>query len=439
MVQLLHLDGTIWRFLGEVKQNGLKLSRAGLVDRVGKDLSLLKFMGDMVGQAAASCDGKAAARMDPAAWQARFSWYAATLVGALDRMHNPSEELLRVLVPQLLRGFGAKAAPELQVACYMVAAKLATRTMLAPKTCEALLVAAAKSPCAQYPEHSLACVMMIAQSQDLAELPPSAFQFLVKMQNLDELLLLVAPKVDVARVAALLIDQFVDHVPRHSNFANDLCRLVSSDLPIRPHVSSAVERVLRVFVLNADGEASELRERIANVVQQFSACYPQETDEGVQTAIASFEPSEQRPKKKKKKKHSTGGADLDAGSADAAQQQRQQKAILFSLLSASFSAQQMRHLPLEDMGMTFFLALEHETAQVRRRGRQSRGEPPSRRDYLAPTTPTPPPSPSLHHPPTQPPSHPTTTTPTHPIRQATYTRAHFPCPLFSRDRSAPGP
>ena len=368
MVQLLHLDGTIWRFLGEVKQNGLKLSRAGLVDRVGKDLALVKFMGDMVAQAASSCDGKPTARMDPAAWQARFSWYAATLVSALDRMHNPSEELLRVLVPQLLRGFGAKAAPELQVACYMVAAKLATRTMLASRTCEVLLVAAAKSPCAQYPEHSLACVMMIAQSQDLAELPPSAFQFLVKMQNLDELLLLVAPKVDVARVAALLIDQFVDHVPRHSNFAKDLCRLVSSDLPIRPHVPSAVERILRVFVLDADGDSFELRGRIANVVQQFSACYPQETDEGVQAAIASFEPSEQRPKKKKKK-HSTGGADLTTSSADAAQQQHQQKGVLFSLLSASFSAQQMRHLPLEDMGMTFFLALEHETAQVRQRGR----------------------------------------------------------------------
>ena len=122
----------------------------------------------------------------------------------------------------------------------------------------------------------------------------------MRLPNLDELLLLIAPKVDVARVAALLIDQFIDHVPRHDKFAEDLCRLVSSDLPIRPHVSTAVERVLRVFVLNGDGNesesASELRTRVARVVQQFSACYPQETDAGVQAAVASFEPSEQRPK-----------------------------------------------------------------------------------------------------------------------------------------------
>ena len=84
----------------------------------------------------------------------------------------------------------------------------------------------------------------------------------------------------------------------------------------------------------------------------------------MRAAIASFEPSEQRPKKKKKKKHSIGGADPETGLADAVAQQRQQKTILFSLLSASFSAQQMRHLPLEDMGMTFFLALEHESATV---------------------------------------------------------------------------
>ena len=50
------------------------------------------------------------------------------------------------------------------------------------------------------------------------------------------------------------------------------------------HVSSAVERVLRVFVLNSEGDESELRARVVSVVQQFSACYPQ-----VNSAIADGE------------------------------------------------------------------------------------------------------------------------------------------------------
>ena len=112
LVQIANLDapGSIWGFLRGCRQHALP--RSALAERAAYDPNLVSFLGAMLFRAAdlsPECHASASQ-----AWQTRVSWYAATVSAAVD-VRTPSEDFLRTLVPQLVKGAALKSTPSIQV------------------------------------------------------------------------------------------------------------------------------------------------------------------------------------------------------------------------------------------------------------------------------------------------------------------------------------
>jgi len=115
LLQILNLDvpGSLWAFLKGFRQRGQSVPRAALAERAAHAPALVAFMGDMLFRAADIAD-TGDLKHDGQEWLARVSWYAATIIAAVE-YREPSEDFLRTLVPQLIKGMGLKQVPALQV------------------------------------------------------------------------------------------------------------------------------------------------------------------------------------------------------------------------------------------------------------------------------------------------------------------------------------
>ena len=112
LLQIANLDepGSPWAFLKGYRQRGSPPGRHAFAERVAHDPNLLSFVGGMLFRSV-SCWKESPTS---AQWHSRVSFYSATVTAAVEAK-QPSEDFLRVLLPQLLKGVALKAVPSLQV------------------------------------------------------------------------------------------------------------------------------------------------------------------------------------------------------------------------------------------------------------------------------------------------------------------------------------
>ena len=144
-----------------------------LGERVAKDTALLSFLGEMLFRSAKLVPSASSAVISSKMvlgepWQVRSSWYAATVIAAIEASEHhsqarggsgPSEDFLRVLLPQLAKGINFNITDKrgirssffdddllcVRVACYTVAVRLAAAQAISDDACNLLLLAVIKS------------------------------------------------------------------------------------------------------------------------------------------------------------------------------------------------------------------------------------------------------------------------------------------------------
>jgi len=210
--------------------------------------------------------------------------------------------------------------------------KLAETGVLSSEILEMLLVAVLKSPSPQCAVEAVTCATTVINHSEMHELSGPVLTLLQRQRPVEDLLLAAGAHVDVATLACLFVSQLVEDLPMHDHAAADLCRAIASGLPVVAAVPALVRRAL-TFVIEDPAAPKAFRVRLADVVAVCVEHFARESDAAIRDVLA-------------------GLSERSAG-----------KASVFALLAVNSSVT-MRHMPLDDVGVTFLLALEHEDFQV---------------------------------------------------------------------------
>lgn len=168
IVQLIDLKSgdARWNFLSKVATSGTPPHRSTISSAAARDMALLDFICKSSVSSAESSQNDSQRTQGPPP----PSFFAAVCVEAMDSLRSIHESFVRCIVPHVLRGVGVQTAPQLQMACYMITAKLVSRAPLSPAVLSTLITSISRSPCAGSMEQPLLCLIAITQAQGKQQL-----------------------------------------------------------------------------------------------------------------------------------------------------------------------------------------------------------------------------------------------------------------------------
>lgn len=133
VVQLLNLKipGSKWQWLEPLQKNGSPLSKTTLIQKCASDMAFMNEICELVPSALA---------MDCPASSLRivFTFYASTVVGALEMMQRVGEEVIGKLLPFIIKGLKSGVS-EYKCASYMIIAQLCNKCHLEEHLVKSLL------------------------------------------------------------------------------------------------------------------------------------------------------------------------------------------------------------------------------------------------------------------------------------------------------------
>jgi len=133
VVQLLNLKipGSKWEWLRPLQKNGSPLSKTTLIQRCASELTFMSDICELVPSALATDCPASSLRIV-------FTFYASTVVGALEMMQRVSEEVIGKLLPYIIKGLKSGVS-EYKCASYMVIAQLCNKCHLEENLVKSLL------------------------------------------------------------------------------------------------------------------------------------------------------------------------------------------------------------------------------------------------------------------------------------------------------------
>lgn len=131
VVQLLEIKNAAskWHWLKPLQKTGSPLSKSTLIQKCSKDLAFLHEICEMVSN---SLD------MDCPSLRVVFTFYASTVVGALENMERVSEEVIGKLLPFIVKGLKSDLS-EYKCASYMIIAQLCNKCCFEEQLTKSLL------------------------------------------------------------------------------------------------------------------------------------------------------------------------------------------------------------------------------------------------------------------------------------------------------------
>lgn len=116
VIKILNLEGTYnWGFLKGFRQRGATLTRTALAERLAHDPALVAFVNNMLFKLSELArDAPSSRKSDSEDRRLFISWYSATIVSSIE-FKVPSDDFLRALLPQVLKGLAFCSFPAVQV------------------------------------------------------------------------------------------------------------------------------------------------------------------------------------------------------------------------------------------------------------------------------------------------------------------------------------
>lgn len=140
-IQLLYLkdEAGKWHWLKPLQKPGIPLPKGTLLNRVSRDIGLLKLICSQLDKAKKIHSGR------PSVLATFIAFFTSNIVGMLEHSENVTEEQLGTLLPTLCAGLSGgrtqeKGAhnPDLAAGCYMIVAQLTRKAKLSPRAVENL-------------------------------------------------------------------------------------------------------------------------------------------------------------------------------------------------------------------------------------------------------------------------------------------------------------
>uniref|UniRef100_A0A667ZDD2 HEAT repeat-containing protein 1 n=1 Tax=Myripristis murdjan TaxID=586833 RepID=A0A667ZDD2_9TELE len=207
VVQLLNINEATnrWNWLHCLQKPGVPLARGTLITHCYKDLSFMDFICTLV--------TKSIKVRDVRHLRVIFSFYASTIVPALDAVEKVSDTIISKLLPYIQKGLKSSLA-DYKAATYMIVCQLAVKVVLEASLVDTLALQLSKSLVREpvLAKEGLGCLIVLLQNQKEGAVGPRAFGRLCCMSSLVETLQVMASVHDVSPLLRYLLPHLVHGV-----------------------------------------------------------------------------------------------------------------------------------------------------------------------------------------------------------------------------------
>uniref|UniRef100_A0A6Q2YKF7 HEAT repeat-containing protein 1 n=1 Tax=Esox lucius TaxID=8010 RepID=A0A6Q2YKF7_ESOLU len=263
VIQLLKLNDPTyrWNWLEGLQKPGVPLARGTLITHCYKDLGFMDFICTLVTKSIKAYSGHSG---NCAQLRVIFSFYASTIVPALDAVEKVSDTVISKLLPYVQKGLKSSLT-DYKAATYMIVCQLAVKVVLEAQLVDTLALQISKSLCKEplLPKEGLGCLIVLLQNQKEGSVaaPVSSIRLWFYF-----------------RLVTYLFDEMETDVPSESTRYGLLFETVLQSLPLSRGLDKTVaklllEEYLSQSQLSADS-VNALNQRLQTSVRIFESKYP---------------------------------------------------------------------------------------------------------------------------------------------------------------------
>nr|XP_020444378.1 HEAT repeat-containing protein 1 isoform X1 [Monopterus albus]XP_020444379.1 HEAT repeat-containing protein 1 isoform X1 [Monopterus albus] len=247
VLQLLRINDDVsrWNWLHCLQKPGVPLSRGTLITHCYTDLSFMDFICTMVTKSVQAYSGHSGRCSQ---LRVIFSFYASTIVPALDAVDKVSDTIISKLLPYVQRGLKSSLT-DYKAATYMIVCQLAVKVVMETSLVNSLAVHISKSLVKEpvLAKEGLGCLIVLLQNQREGAAGPRAFSHLCSMPALVSTLQLMAAVHDVSPLLRYLLPQLINAVFTCSSGEMDelgVLKSILQSLPLTKDLDRTVARLL---------------------------------------------------------------------------------------------------------------------------------------------------------------------------------------------------
>ncbi|KAM9425995.1 HEAT repeat-containing protein 1 isoform 2-T2 [Pholidichthys leucotaenia] len=280
LLQLLKIEDPTnrWNWLHCLQKPGVPLSRGTLITHCYSDLSFMDFICSMVTHSIQAYSGHSGGCSQ---LRVIFSFYASTIVSALDAMGKVSDAIISKLLPYIQRGLKSSLT-DYKAATYMIVCQLAVKVVMESSLVNSLAVHVSKSVIREpvLAKEGLGCLTVLLQNQKEDAIRPRAASHLCLMPTLVPTLQLMAAVHDVGPLLRYLLPHLVRSIFDSSSDETGHLGVLDSllkSIPLTKDLDRTVARLLLDQYLSqtqlSDENLSSLDQHLLPLVQIFESRY----------------------------------------------------------------------------------------------------------------------------------------------------------------------
>uniref|UniRef100_A0A8C2IB40 HEAT repeat-containing protein 1 n=1 Tax=Cyprinus carpio TaxID=7962 RepID=A0A8C2IB40_CYPCA len=274
VIQLLMIEDPThkWHWLHGLQKPGVPLARGTLLTHCYKDLGFMDFICSLVTDSVKAYSGFVRDGHCP---QLRviFSFYASTIVSALDAVEKITNSIIAKLLPFVQLGLKSNLL-DYVAATYMIVCQMAVKVVMEDHLVDSLTVQLCKClrrrP--QLSREGLSCIIILLQNQKEGVVGPKAFGYLCAIPTLVSTLQSIATVHDISPLLRYLLPHLIHSVMAQDGYAGLLQSCESSKIIL-------LSRLLLEEYVSCSSELpsdriSALNQKIQSTVRQFESRYP---------------------------------------------------------------------------------------------------------------------------------------------------------------------
>ncbi|XP_071850119.1 HEAT repeat-containing protein 1-like isoform X2 [Apostichopus japonicus] len=308
VVQIIDLSSKShpWNWLKPIQETGVSLSRSTVLTHCWKDPGFLQFVCNMVPyaiKAHKAVKGRDPSRSD-SALRIMFSFYASTVIGAMEHGKSMKEQFLATLVPFLMKGLKSSYV-DYRVASYMVLSQMSAQATLDERLLLPIMDTMCKNSHPSLEEDMISCLAIIYQTQDVRELQDSALttmsdsssllpslKKLTSTRDINPFLLALLRKL----VSVLLSeDEEITDKSHDKKRMEELMERLIAEISLDRKMSLSLIRFLLKMILKRD-DSHWTTPFFSSLISNLERQYPESMDEAIQK-LASTKLTNEKEKK----------------------------------------------------------------------------------------------------------------------------------------------
>lgn len=296
VIQLFKLEDPThrWHWLHGLQKPGVPLARGTLLTHCYKDLGFMDFICSMVTK---SVKAYSEFSRDGNCPQLRviFSFYASTIVAALDAVEKITDPIIAKLLPHIQLGLKSELL-DYKAASYMIVCQLAVKVVMEDQLVNSLAVQLCRSlgQTPQLVKDGLSSIIILLQNQKEEVVGPKLFGYLCAVPTLVSTLQSISTVHDISPLMRYLLPHLIHSVMnpdgeqqnKDSSCSVEYHRLLESifqNLQLSSQLENTAARLLLDEYVTSGREMSSnkisaLNKRMRSTVRLFESRYPSAMD-----------------------------------------------------------------------------------------------------------------------------------------------------------------